>query len=667
MNLQARPRKQVTEIENLFIELSDGCRLAARIWMPEDAGTHPVPAILEYIPYRKRDGTAPRDQTMHPAVAACGYACVRVDIRGNGESDGLMHDEYLAQELADGAEVIAWIAGQPWCSGNVGMLGISWGGFNGLQVAALRPPALKAVITLCSTDDRYADDIHYRGGCLLNDNLAWSAAMMAFSSRPPDPALVGERWREMWLDRLANMPFLATNWLEHQRRDAFWKHGSVCENFSDIEVPVLAVGGWADAYTNAIPRIVEGLGGRGYGLIGPWGHKYPQIGVPGPAMDFVAEMVRWWDRWLLERPAPDPPAMRAYILDGPDRGEGPDERAGYWVGEAEWPSPGIGTDRFFLGTDGTLDTTAAPEGQASALSPLTTGLAGGRFYAKIGRPDLPADQRPDDGRSMTFDTAALCEPLVLLGAPVAELDIAADRPQANVAVRLCHVAPDGISHRISAGVFNLAHRDSHERPSPLEPGRRYRVRVRLDDIGYRVPAGHRLRVAISGDYWPMIWPAPEPATLTVFAGSSALDLPVRRNRGGDIDIPATAAEEFAGFEMIRPPHSERRICTDLVSGETIVEHTDDGGLKRFAAHALESGLSGTETYVIRDGDPLSAAAHTRWTTETGRGDWRVTTVSTSTMRSDAKTFLLEAELVAFEGDEEVFRHRWERTIPRDHV
>jgi len=221
MNPPTRPQRKVREIENVFIPLSDGCRLAARIWLPEDAEAQPVPAILEYIPYRKRDGSAARDETMHPEVAAHGYACVRLDIRGNGESDGLMHDEYLPQELSDGVEAIAWIAAQPWCSGSVGMLGISWGGFNGLQIAALRPPALKAVITICSTDDRYADDIHYRGGSLLNDNLTWSAAMMAFSSRPPDPALVGERWREMWLERLENMPFLAANWLEHQRRDAF--------------------------------------------------------------------------------------------------------------------------------------------------------------------------------------------------------------------------------------------------------------------------------------------------------------------------------------------------------------------------------------------------------------------------------------------------------------
>ena len=142
----------VREVENRWITLMDGCRLAARLWLPADAEDRPVPAILEYVPYRKRDGTAARDELIHPYLAGHGYACVRVDLRGSGESDGLMADEYSARELADGKEVVEWIAAQPWCDGKVGMMGISWGGFNALQVAALRPAPLKAIVTLCSTD-----------------------------------------------------------------------------------------------------------------------------------------------------------------------------------------------------------------------------------------------------------------------------------------------------------------------------------------------------------------------------------------------------------------------------------------------------------------------------------------------------------------------------------
>ena len=192
----------ITELPDMPIIMADGCRLSARVWMPADAEINPVPAILEFLPYRKRDGTTARDCLTHPYFAKRGYACIRVDMRGNGDSQGIMEDEYTQQELDDAVHTIAWLASQPWCSGTVGMMGISWGGFNSLQVAALKPAPLKAVITLCSTVDRYADDIHYKGGCLLNENFGWGSTMWSYSSRAPDPALVGDAWREMWLDWL---------------------------------------------------------------------------------------------------------------------------------------------------------------------------------------------------------------------------------------------------------------------------------------------------------------------------------------------------------------------------------------------------------------------------------------------------------------------------------
>jgi putative CocE/NonD family hydrolase len=252
----------IREIENTWIPLSDGTRLATRIWLPVDAENNPVPALLEYLPYRKNDGTAIRDAIRHPYLAGHGYACVRVDMRGSGDSDGILYDEYLPREQDDALEVLAWIAAQPWCSGSIGMFGISWGGFNSLQIAARRPPELKAIITVCSTDDRYADDVHYIGGCVLAyDMLPWASIMLAYNATPPDPRFVGERWRDMWFERMEKSPPFVEAWLTHQRRDAYWQHGSVCEDFSAITIPVYAVGGWADGYPNAIPRLLAGLSG----------------------------------------------------------------------------------------------------------------------------------------------------------------------------------------------------------------------------------------------------------------------------------------------------------------------------------------------------------------------------------------------------------------------
>ena len=204
--------RPVERRDPVWIPLKDGTRLAARLWLPVDAAARPVPAILEYLPYRRRDFTAERDALTHPYVAGHGYACVRVDMRGSGDSDGVLTDEYLPLEQDDAVEVIAWLAAQPWCTGRVGMIGHSWGGFNALQVAARRPPALGAIITSCSTDDRYRDDIHYMGGCLLLDNLRWASTMFAHNSRPPDPAVVGARWREMWLERLRGSGLWIDTW-----------------------------------------------------------------------------------------------------------------------------------------------------------------------------------------------------------------------------------------------------------------------------------------------------------------------------------------------------------------------------------------------------------------------------------------------------------------------
>ena len=372
--------RPVREIENLFIELADGCRLAARVWLPEDAEADPVPAILEYLPYRKRDGTSQRDALTHPYFAGHGYACLRVDMRGNGELDGLMLDEYAKQEQDDALEVIEWIARQPWCTGAVGMIGISWGGFNGLQVAARQPAALKAVITLCSTDDRYADDIHFMGGCLLNDNLSWASTMLAYTSRPPDPALVGERWREMWLERLDNTVLLVEAWLRHQRRDGQWQHGSVCEDFAAIRCPVYAVGGWADGYSNAIPRLLAGLEVPSKGLTGPWAHKYPHFATPGPRIGFLQECLRWWDQWLkgIDTGIMDEPAYRVWMQDSvPPRSEY-DERPGRWVAEPSWPSPDIGTRDYVLIPGRLTAPPGAPEAVEIAVrTPEFLGIAAG--------------------------------------------------------------------------------------------------------------------------------------------------------------------------------------------------------------------------------------------------------------------------------------------------
>jgi putative CocE/NonD family hydrolase len=334
--------RNVVEYPNMEIVMPDGCRLSARVWMPVDAGDDPVPAILEHLPYRKRDGTVARDQLTHPYFAGHGYASIRVDMRGNGDSEGLMDDEYSEQELQDACDVIAWTAAQPWCNGNVGMMGISWGGFNCLQVAAMQPPALKAVISLCSTVDRYADDIHYKGGCLLIENFGWASTMLSYSSRPPDPLLAGDnRWRDLWLTRLENQPFLGPLWLRHQHRDAYWKRGSICEDYSAIRAAVLSIGGWHDGYRNTVSHLSTNIEAPVKGIIGPWIHKYPHFAAPEPRIGFLQEALRWWDRWLkdIDTGVEADPAYRAYLMDSVRPARWHPERPGRGIADRVWPSP----------------------------------------------------------------------------------------------------------------------------------------------------------------------------------------------------------------------------------------------------------------------------------------------------------------------------------------
>ncbi|MEX2649802.1 MAG: CocE/NonD family hydrolase [Alphaproteobacteria bacterium] len=663
------PRK-VHELETVWIPMSDGIRLAARVWLPEDAERDPVPAILEYIPYRRRDGTRLGDDPMHGYWAGHGYACVRLDIRGSGDSEGVIHDEYTKQEHDDAIEAIAWLSRQPWCSGTVGMIGISWGGFNALQVAARRPPALKAIITACSTDDRYADDIHYMGGALLNDNLNWGSAFFAIMARPPDGHVVGNAWRAMWQQRLGAVRPYFESWLRHPHRDGTWQHGSVCEDWGAIECAVMAVGGWADGYSNAVFRLLANLRAPRLGIVGPWGHRYPYDGVPGPAIGFLQEGLRWWDHWLKGNATGimAEPMLRAYVQDGIAPAPHYDERPGRWVAEPQWPSPHAAPRTYHLNGDG-LGERAGAEVERVVASPQTTGLAGGEWcpYGLGGlSPELPSDQREDDGKSLVFDSAPLTERLEILGAPVVELVIAANKPVANAIVRMCDVAPDGASTRVSFGVLNLTHRAGHARPRKLRPGKAEKVRVWLNDIGHAFAPGHRIRIALSTSYWPMVWPAPEPVSLTVTAGASRLELPVRAPRPEDATVafaePVMAA---AGQRtIVRKGQRQRTIEQDLASGLTTYAIERDEGVTRLEAIGVETAFRKTTRYVIGEHDPSSARHENHIVLGFAHDGWRPRIEARTALSATPEHFLLEADLAAFDGEHRVFARSWISKVPR---
>lgn len=661
-------------IENQFIPVRDGARLAARIWMPEGVESRPLPAILEYIPYRKRDLTRGRDAQNHAYLAGHGYVCVRVDMRGGGDSDGVLTDEYTLVEQEDGVDVIAWIAEQPWCNGNVGMMGISWGGFNSLQVAAHRPPALRAIMSACSSDDLYSDNMHYMGGCLLGDNLSEATVMFAFNSLPPDPKIVGNRWRNMWFDRLRCSGLWLESWLRHQRRNGYWKSSSVCEDYAAIQCPVMVVGGWADGFTNAVFRMLENLSVPRQGLIGPWGHKYPHQGVPGPAIGFLQELLRWWDYWLkgIDNGVMDEPMLRAWMQDSVPPHTSYTTRPGRWVCEKAWPSTNIHYTRFplyFPGHIGLAGAASKTNEWMGLQSPLDLGMAAGKWCSYAATPDLPGDQRQEDGGALTFDTEPLDEPLEILGGAWVDLELTANKPSGMVAVRISDVAPKGESTRTTYGLLNLTHRDSDEHPEPLKPGKPYQVRIHINGIGQRFPAGHRIRVSISTSYWPLAWTPPEATMIQINTANSFLTLPIREAKKEPATVAFEDPEQAPGLQVcaLTPPEHNWCLFRDLASDTSTLKVINDQGSFRIKETGTEVSRATKEWYSFHDDDETSARGETWTQWRIARKDWDVEVKTRTILTSDKHTFYVYAQLDGYETGIRTYSQNWSYEIARDFV
>lgn len=660
----------VNSMENTWITLSDGTRLAARIWMPDNADSQPVPAILEYIPYRKRDLTRKRDTEMHHYFAGHGYAAVRVDLRGSGDSEGVLTDEYLEQELQDGEEVLTWIATQQWCDGNVGIIGKSWGGFNGLQLAYRQPPELKAVITVCSTDDRYADDVHYMGGCLLGDNLSWASVMFSLNSLPPDPKIAGEKWRDMWFDRLKGSGLWLNKWLEHQHLDEYWEHGSVNQDFSKIKCPVFAVSGWADGYSNAVFRLIENLPGPKKGMIGPWSHKYPHSGEPGPAIGFLQEALRWWDCWLkgIDNGIMKEPVLRTWMQDAVAPYSEYRERPGRWIVENEWPSEQVRYNWHQLSPWQIMPAGEdTPAKNMFIKSPLSVGLFAGKWCSYSAPPDLPHDQREEDGGALIFDSEKIDETFEIHGAPVVDLTFSVDKPVAMVAVRLSTINPDHKITRVTYGLLNLCHRNSHKNPELLVPDKEYTVKVQLNDVAQVFPKGHKFRLSISTSYFPLAWPAPEPAELKIIAGKTKLGLPIRTPSPDDKKIRKYDQPETAPplqTTVLKAGNSQWWVKRDLAKDKSMLEVVKDEGVYNIDEIDLQVKDITKEWYQYEYDNFNSLRGEVYSTIRLKRHEWEVTTYTRTVLKSDHTNFYVYASLDAYQGDKRVFSKTWDKTIPR---
>ena len=645
---------------NVWIAMADGVRLAASLYLPETDG--PWPALVEALPYRK-DDVLPNAERYRRLRDEGSYAVCRVDLRGTGSSEGVARGEYLPQEQDDLCEVVAWLAAQEWSTGAVGMFGASYSGFDAIQTAMRRPPALKAIVPMYATDDRYTDDIHFGGGVRKAlEFIGYPLFMASMNALPPVPSLVPD-WRERWLARIDEMePWYDS--VEEQNDSPFWRQGSLRPRYDAIEAATMIVGGWSDVYRTAAFRMIERLTCPKRLIMGPWAHMSPASSIPGPHVDIVPEMLRWFDRWLRDdRNGIDeePPIVLFARRSTPPA---PDLAAfrGGWRFEPAWP-PVRRVERRLVLAD-------APSGPASDTLRVrgdvgVTAHIRGSYAPPYG---LSIDQRRDDAFSLVWEWP-IDDGWELLGSPRLEATVTSSAPVAFLSAKLSEVLPDGTSALITRGLLNLTHRSSHREPSPLTPGEPIGVTVELDATSWIPEAGNRLRLALAGADWPNAWPPPDASDLTVDPSRTTLVLPL-------VEGPSPVPEQPGLTEPARPtaaggpdrPADDDgevtwRIEHDVYARETRVvvdQHVIDRLDDATTITEIEGGVVG-----VRPEEPGIAwlGSHTdyeiAWPEVTARAHARMR------LRTDATTCRWQLEVDVDENGERIASRRWSKEVPRE--
>lgn len=671
----------VTKVQNVKINLKDGNYLHARIWFPNHAindKSNSFATLIEYIPYRT-DVTIIRDSIRHPFYAANGFVSMRIDMRGSCNSSGVLKDEYLKIEQDDALEAFDWIINQSWSNGNIGMFGKSWGGFNGLQIAARQHPALKTIITLMSTDDRYSDDVHYRGGCLLaSDMLWWGSTMIAYQPRPQDPRIVGESWKKNWFERLNEKP-MVIEWMKHQTRDDYWKHGSICEDWSKLKIPILSIGGFRDGYTNPVFRMADNLPNPNSScIVGPWVHEYPEMAEPAPKIDYQQLSVKWFKKWLYPNIDNDLnlPRLSVYIQDPSSI------KDSYIFREGNWHSTNKPKDKLFKnlylnGNNLSLDENEnlIDNFEIKFSGTLSHGMFRGTYCPFGFKGDFPGDQKNEDSKCLCFDSDIFKDDYKLMGLPSINLKLSSNKELANISVRLVDLYPnDGEHVLISWGQLNLTHKDSHEFPKKLEINKIFEATIGLDAVGIKIAKGHKLRIALSTCDWPQSWPSVETPILTLYSGE--LKLPII-NKDFEVSPPLfgkpTIIEQDIELNKKRNYDRTKHIDYDYQNDKWTLTDIQDGGCTEINNNGDSSGFYFGEynknVWEITPNDPLSAKNKCDWIYEMGResDDWHLRFESETTLTSDEKDFHLITTRKVYENKELISDCIYDNKIPRNFI
>ncbi|MBV9832478.1 MAG: CocE/NonD family hydrolase [Marmoricola sp.] len=637
------------------IPMPDGVELAATLYLP-DAG-EAQPCLLEALPYRKDDLTSSYAEGYRWLRDEHSYAVCRLDLRGTGSSGGDATDEYPEVERSDLGTVIQWLADREWCDGGVGMFGTSYSGFNALQVACERPAALKAICAIYASDDRWSDDVHWRGHALkLLDLVDYCHYMTAMNVLPPVPAEYGAGWREEWRRRRETNEPWVLSWLREGRDGPYWRAGSVRSahvedpGWERIRCPTMLVAGWADGYRNIAFRGADALRRSGVPhrlIAGPWAHADPATAIPGPRIDLDRELVAWWDLWLRGRGVHEDSLdvfVRTSSRPEPDLGE----QAGYWArlghanvanGDGEAVTSPPSNIRMSPGAPPLpVDPDVGTDAWIDCAGHLPWGLSG--------------DQREDDARSLTWEADPPEHPVI--GHPVARLRVSASAPAASLSVKLCDVFEDGTSALISRGTLDLAFRDG-ETPEPLMPGQVYDVTVVLDACAYQADAGHRLRVSVAGCDWPTTVAPPRPVTLTVHDGT--------------VELPAWAGTTGPGpsFAPGAESSSEDPDGTTWTVTRDVLRRTTTCTVRHGSTYAVPHDGTAAEGYagavvVDRRTFDQRADAECTYRLTWPEAEVRVTSSMRVDVTEDGVAVAITTE--AFDGDERVSRRRWTEHLSR---
>lgn len=637
------------KIEHVTLEMADGVTLAATLHRP--ITDEPVPALLEALPYRKDDML---ERGLYETLATqYGFAVCRVDVRGTGSSGGLATDEYPVTELDDLNTVIEWLAAQDWSNGSVGMFGWSYSGFNSLQVAATRPAALKAIVPVYSSDDRYNDDVHNIGGALrLLDLVDYPSFMIAMNAMPPVPSLWSGDWRAEWRHRIeSNEPWLFT-WRAEQRRQPYWQQGSIRPDYARVTCPTMIVAGWADGYRNNTFRTVKALEDAGTPwklLIGPWSHMGTETSLPGPWVDLTAEMARWFDRWLRDDDNGVDTEPRVQIFHRRSTRPEPDlaELRGVWRAHPGMPLADTKNLDIDLGT-GLVQHAMIGDIGTAAWNSCAGALPWGQ----------PTDQRYDNAGSLTWDFPG--DELHVYGHPVLRLRVRADRPVASVSAKLCDVFADGTSALITRGFLNLTHRGGYDAdPVALVPGEWVEVDIELEATAWSLDDGHLLRLAVAGGDWPNATAPPEPVILEIDREASRLSVPVLASLD-DLDEPQlvhVVPEELQSSDGVTWA-VERDVLARKTRCRT--EHGSEWvSTKGYPCREHYTGLVELDTRTFEQ----RAEAFARFDVEFPEG--RTATQSTMTVDIDATHLHFDVHVEAFHDDQLFAEKHWRNSILRD--